>query len=720
VPSSWVIRGSRTIGGSHTLGIALVLLVLFLGFGRAEAQVVTGSYRGDGTTQHRITGLGFSPIAVIIKADASEDAIMRTSTMVGDASKSMVGNSSLAANLIKSIDADGFTVGSDLAVNGRVGTLYYWTAFAPNPNVVVGTYTGNATPTQAFTGVGFQPAWVAILSSQVRYPLHRTTAGGNLATRFGGSGYPINDAILSLDALGFTVNKAASSTSNNMNVNGEVYHYLAARTAASQIAVNTYSGNLTDDRAITGLGFRPAYVIDASITAALSPHQRSDKMLGDASYNFQSSVAQNMIQNLLADGFQVGTDDDVNGNTVPNCSAALPCTYAWVAFAGPAVNYRSIGTNAANLYATGTASLPLGSSTVTFTGCLPASVGIGDALTFTSGSVETLYVLSRDDAQHLTVQTAAGFNHAAGSTFTIKRAFNTLAAWEAAQGGNLVTGNRQEVGVAYNDGVFTAGVTIGGDTVDATHYMKLTVAPFNRHNGTAGTGVVLDGGNVSTNPIAVNDNFTVVEGFELIRHRGANGAAAVQVGASGVVLQDLLVHDFDDLSFTVVGIKANANGVFTVRNSFFYDGGGLGLAAAIRGTNAPNTVTVQNCSIYKMTGRGVYADAGTFNVTNTVSVGNTVQDFDIAAGTQSYNLSSDASATGTGSLTGRSATAQFVSTLAGKEDLHLQAGADALNVGTDLSLFFQGDIDEDGRPGRARPGTWEPTSGRPRTTARSG
>ena len=125
---------------------------------------------------------------------------------------------------------------------------------------------------------------------------------------------------------------------------------------------------------------------------------------------------------------------------MPNCAvSALPCTYAYVAFAGPMVNYRSIGTNAANLYATGTATLPLGSTTVAFTGCLPASVGIGDALTFTSGSAETLYVLSRDDANTVTVQTAAAFNHAAGSTFTIKRAFNTLAAWETAQGGNLVT-----------------------------------------------------------------------------------------------------------------------------------------------------------------------------------------------------------------------------------------------------------------------------------------
>ncbi len=697
--SSRLIRRSRPIAGSSALRLALGVLAILLGLGRAEAQVVTGVYYGDGTTQRRITGLGFQPIAVIIKADASQITVMRTATMVGDATKPLINGTALTANMIKSLDPDGFTVGSDNTVNGLVSTRYFWTAFAPNPNMVAGTYTGTAPLTQAYTGVGFQPTWVTILSSSTRWALHRTSAGGNLAFRYNGNPFGINDAITSLDPTGFTVSRSGT-TSNSMNVNGEVYHYLAVRSAAGQIAVGNYSGDLNPDRQITGLGFRPAYVIDGSITAALSPHQRSDKMPGDYSFNFQSSAAQNMIENILPNGFQVGNDDDVNGNTTPNCSAALPCTYAWVAFAGPQVNYRSIGTNAANLYASGTATLPLGSSTVTFTGCLPASVGIGDALTFTSGSAETLYVLSRDSSTQLTLQTAAAFNHAAGSTFTVKRAYNTLAAWETGQGGNLVTGNRQEVGVAWNDSTFTAGVTIGGNTVDATHYMKLTVAPFQRHLGTAGGGVILDGANASTNGITVNDNFTVVEGFELIRHRGANGAAAISVGGTGVLLQDLLVHDFDDATFTVVGIKANANSSFTVRNSIFYDGGGpTGQPAAIRGTNAPNTVAVQNCTVYKLTGRGIFADAGTFTVTNTLAVDNTIQDFDIAAGTQSYNVSSDASATGTGSLTGRSATTQFVSTIVGREDLHLQTGSDALDVGTDLSLSFSNDIDGSLRPG---------------------
>jgi len=50
----------------------------------------------------------------------------------------------------------------------------------------------------------------------------------------------------------------------------------------------------------------------------------------------------------------------------------------------------------------------------------------------------------------------------------------------------------------------------------------------------------------------------------------------------------------------------------------------------------------------------------------------------------------------------RSASNNFVSTTGGSEDLHLKAGADAINVGTSLSGTFTDDID-----GETRSGTWD-------------
>jgi hypothetical protein len=370
--------------------------------------------------------------------------------------------------------------------------------------------------------------------------------------------------------------------------------------------------------------------------------------------------------------------------------------------AAQTTNYRSIGTNGGTLYSTGTATVALSGTTVNFSGtaCLPADVGQGDQLTFTGPPAETLYILSRDDHNTVTVQTAATSAHT-NQAYTITRAYTTLQAWETGQGGDLVVGNRVEVGVAYDDGApFTAGVTVDGNTTDSTRYMKLTVAPRHRHNGTAGTGVALDGGPTGLNGnIAVNDDYTVVEWFELLRHRGLNGKASVTVqSATNVLLQHLLVHDFDDVAFTVVGIKGSTSSGFTVRNSIFYDGEGTGASSAVRSDAGPSTATIENCTVYGMA-RGIYEDVGTYTVRNTIAMGSSVADFDVVNGTQSYNLSSDGTAAGTGSITGKSDANQFASTAAGSEDFHLKPKADALDVGTSLAGSFTNDVDGDGRPG---------------------
>jgi hypothetical protein len=65
---------------------------------------------------------------------------------------------------------------------------------------------------------------------------------------------------------------------------------------------------------------------------------------------------------------------------------------------------------------------------------------------------------------------------------------------------------------------------------------------------------------------------------------------------------------------------------------------------------------------------------------------------------QSYNMSEDATAAGTGSLTGQVPSAQFVSLTPGSEDLHLRAGAPAIDAGTSLAGSFTNDVDGDTRP----------------------
>ena len=262
----------------------------------------------------------------------------------------------------------------------------------------------------------------------------------------------------------------------------------------------------------------------------------------------------------------------------------------------PTINYRSIGINPNVLFQSGSATVEAGSATVSIDAGtpLPSHIGIGDRLVLDPGgdAEETLFLLSRDGDTQVTVQTPAVYSHP-GADFTITRAFNRIQAWEKARQGELVADGRREVGVCYKDGPFVgfgayALATIDGSTTDADHYMHLTVAPGHRHTGTAGTGVVLDGENTTKIGIRPRDDYVRIDGLEFTRFRSEHGATAIEVGtpsssktverrAHGVLLEDLLIYNFDHEAWSVVGIKGSRASDFTVRNTIIWDGDTAGI-----------------------------------------------------------------------------------------------------------------------------------------------
>jgi hypothetical protein len=359
------------------------------------------------------------------------------------------------------------------------------------------------------------------------------------------------------------------------------------------------------------------------------------------------------------------------------------------------INYRSVGTGAGTLYSTGTCSIDAGTSTVTFAGgaSLPGNVGQGDTLTVGS---TVFHLLSRDSATQATVQVSASAT-LANQAYTITRAYNSLSAWESARQGDLVSDDRREVAVCYDDGDFTTALTIDGSTTDATRYMMVTVADGQRHAGLAGDGAVLDMGNAGTG-ITISDGYTRVEWLRVTRTGGAALRCGILVtSAANVSLDSLLVHDFDTGAGSCYGIVVETSSSATVRNCVVYDGTGWGIAS----NAASATLTVQNCTVYGITGRGIAKITGSTTSTNCIAMGCSNTDFP-AGQTQSYNMSSDASASGAGSLTSKTAASQFVSLTGGSEDFHLKTGADAINAGSDLSGSFTGDVD-----GEIRSASWD-------------
>jgi outer membrane protein assembly factor BamB len=370
-----------------------------------------------------------------------------------------------------------------------------------------------------------------------------------------------------------------------------------------------------------------------------------------------------------------------------------------------ATNYRSIGTSSGILYATGTATVASGSNIVTFTGAsLPIDVGVGDELDVGG---ENFHILSRDTATQVTVQSRAAIAHS-GEPFTIARAYNALQSWESAREGDLVNENRIEVGVLYDDGVFTAGATVDGSATDSEHFMKLTVARSERHEGIAGTGALVNGLDAPTGQISLADDYTVLEWLEVTGARGGASTAGVVVGdAANVLLSHLLVHD----NRSGVLLSGTGGNSYTVRNSIVYNNDVDG----IRGDEATDSVTVQSCTVYGNGGEGIGDSAGSaFQVINTISMNNAVADFALSLAAASNNISSDATAPGPGSLVNRIATDNgsagggmkviFRSLAAGSEDLHLLPGPDndAIDAAVDLSASFQNDID-----GGTRQNPWD-------------
>lgn len=93
--------------------------------GGGGAQVAVGSFTGDGTDDRAITGVGFSPVAVFIKAMGSSYVQVDRFGSTGDMTFQF-NTGSTFANYIQSLDADGFTVGSSPWVNINGSTVYWF------------------------------------------------------------------------------------------------------------------------------------------------------------------------------------------------------------------------------------------------------------------------------------------------------------------------------------------------------------------------------------------------------------------------------------------------------------------------------------------------------------------------------------------------------------------------------------------------------------------
>ncbi len=278
----------------------------------------------------------------------------------------------------------------------------------------------------------------------------------------------------------------------------------------------------------------------------------------------------------------------------------------------------------------------------------------------------------------------------------------------------------------------------GGGTIGLAS-IKLTVASGERHDGTAGTGVLINrsaGGSAVAIISVQASNLSGIIDVEWLE--------VTEASASAVDLQKAVIYMFDNTeTMSVQRCLVHDFEIFTDKEThgiaIFGDSGANNISNCIvynieqTFTSAPivsgikfigGTAKALNCTVHNIDQAGAtdcwgfeFTDASTWTIQNCIATdvattgAGTAQCYEQAAPSNAvvdHNLASDTSASGTGSLDSKAASDQFVSTTGGSEDLHLKSGADAIDVGTDLGTTPSGvEIDIDGRDRDAEGDIWD-------------
>ena len=311
---------------------------------------------------------------------------------------------------------------------------------------------------------------------------------------------------------------------------------------------------------------------------------------------------------------------------------------------------------------------------------------------------------------------------------TSSRDYSTISAWEADLSDISIYSNGDDaVGVCYNDSPFDEAVTInggnsiGGSSGQDLNSRKLTVHADSKHDGTAGTGArnVYTG---SSNPvITIGINNTTVEWLEY--DCSGAGAASRQIFivstsvTAGINVNNMIIHGLGNTTGNSMGLAVQNGGGSTntryIANNIIYDivdsnTNNFGLFC----TNGSGKSEIYNNTIHGTgTGTGdygLYILNGNVIFKNNISMasgGNDIQES--GSPTEEYNMTSDATATGTGAQASKTTANQFVSVTGGSEDLHIKAGSDAIDNGVDLGTTGNSNIDINGRDRDAQGDTWD-------------
>lgn len=232
----------------------------------------------------------------------------------------------------------------------------------------------------------------------------------------------------------------------------------------------------------------------------------------------------------------------------------------------------------------------------------------------------------------------------------------------------------------------------------------INIVAMKSHQGKVNTGIIIDAGSVVQQQHIQLGDWCRLHGFEITCSSYKNGVAnnAVHCINGDSYVYDNLIHDVNaqagsgavGVNTLAAGVKIFNNAIWNIGNTSGSAGRGIFINAA--GASGREKWVINN-SVYNCKTTGI--DVGSYNyvwLDNNYSGSNTTSDFNIT-GTPAnrrvqYNISSDATATGTGALTSKAAANQFTNLTGGSENFRLLATADCKRTGYDDSGLFTTDF----------------------------
>jgi hypothetical protein len=286
-------------------------------------EMANGSYTGNGTSQS-VTGLDFQPDLVIIKHnDQATDqyAVFRTKDMKGDSTAYFAVATANFTGGITSLNSDGFSVGSNAAVNTSSDT-YYWTAygnawdmedFSGAADFMVGFYVGDGQDNRDVNFLPMEPDLVVVKRSNAtaRQGVWRTSTMAADNSSFFSATAGGSNVIQAFNSDGFQ--KGAGADANG----GGGYHFYFMFKAGTNFYVGTYTGNGTSQN-VTGANFQPDFLFTKKYSGgtARGGVLRSSAQAGDAAQPFlNTATVTGRITALISTGFSVGSGVEANEST---------------------------------------------------------------------------------------------------------------------------------------------------------------------------------------------------------------------------------------------------------------------------------------------------------------------------------------------------------------------------------------------------------------------